>query len=80
MAETVKTADASGTVKTQSPQEDPKPKAAKASPPAKRAATPGKPELGAQGRPVTKFSDAALNPNERKHVGEDPTGESNVSK
>lgn len=84
MAETSSAVDSSGTVKTQSPQQDPTPKAAAkkaASPSAKRAGvSESKAQKGTAGRPVTKFSDAAMNPNERTHVGEDPTGEKNVSK
>lgn len=77
----VRTADASGVVKVQSPQQEPKAKAtAKKAPSARRAGKPAPLEVNERGVPVTKFDDEALNPNERTHVGEDPTGESNVKK
>jgi hypothetical protein len=74
MGETeVRTAEASGTVTNKSSQRvTPKSKSSKrSSAPAKSA------KLNARGVPVTQWDNPKLDPNKRKHVGEDPTGESN---
>jgi hypothetical protein len=84
----IATADASdGSVKVQSPQTDPTSKSASAKESGSTAPSSGRqkpkvvkgpPERGAQGRVKTQWDNPAADPNKRTHIGEDPTGESNV--
>lgn len=83
MAETVSTADASGQVKVQSPQDKPTPKAKQSNRtrPQQRSGgqgsvTPPPPET--RGRAVTNWDNPEQDPNLRVHAGDDPTGEANA--
>lgn len=90
MAE-IKTADAAdGSVKVQSPQTEPKPKSVsdKAS---ETTETPSRPKRklpqnqpttevkrNERGVPISQWDNEAGDPNKRKSIADDPTGESNV--
>lgn len=89
MAE-IATADGSGGVTVQSPQTDPTPKSgsdrgsetiepSSEKPKRSKITTKApKAETNARGVVKTQWDNPAADPNLRKHVGEDPTGKSNV--
>lgn len=87
----ISTAEAGdGSVTVQSPQSDPTPKSdsdkesettepkSKQKPLKQKPRVIKAPETGAQGRVKTQWDNPKADPNLRAHIGEDPTGESNV--
>lgn len=85
----ISTAEAGdGSVTVQSPQTDPTPKSdsdkasettgPKSGPKRSKPRVIKAPETGAQGRVKTQWDNPKGDPNLRTHIGDDPTGESNV--
>lgn len=82
----VRTADSSGSVTVASAQSQPQPKSTSSPTTSKRksarasgtnASKQEQKQAIAQGRPVTVWDNPDNDPNDRKHVGEDPEGKDN---